>query len=54
MSIAGAAATWTKGREFGPKWYSIALVAIALPLAWLGGKFRTMQLKNGQHIHKVN
>jgi hypothetical protein len=38
LSIVGAAATWNRGPEFGPKWYPLALVAIAIPTAWLGGK----------------
>jgi len=37
LSIAGAAATWDRGPEFGPKWYPIALVVLAIPSAWLGG-----------------
>lgn len=36
-STAGAAATWNAGPEFGPKWYPLALVATALPCAWVGG-----------------
>ncbi len=36
--IVGAVATWDKGPDFGPKWYSIALVVLAVPCAWLGGK----------------
>lgn len=38
MSIAGVLATWNKGPEFGPKWYPLALVVIALPCALIGGK----------------
>lgn len=38
-AIAGTAATWDKGPEFGPKWYPLALVVLALPSVWLGGKF---------------
>lgn len=37
LSSAGAAATWSKGPEFGPHWYTLALVASALPCAWAGG-----------------
>lgn len=37
-SIAGAAATWNAGPEFGPRWYPLALVVIAIPSAWAGGK----------------
>lgn len=40
LSILGVAANWNKGPEFGPKWFSLALVATALPCAWLGGKLR--------------
>ena len=38
LSLAGAAATWNRGPEFGPKWYPLALMLIAIPTAWLGGK----------------
>jgi hypothetical protein len=44
FSIAGAVATWRLGPEFGPKWYPLAVVAIALPCAWAGGKLREVQL----------
>jgi hypothetical protein len=37
-AIAGTVATWNKGPEFGPKWYPLALVALAIPSVWLGGK----------------
>ena len=37
-AIAGTAATWDKGPEFGPKWYPLALVVLAIPCVWLGGK----------------
>ena len=45
ISIAGAAATWNAGPEFGPKWYPLAVIAIALPCAWAGGKLRERQLR---------
>ena len=38
-SIAGAVATWNAGPVYGPKWYPIALVLIALPASWLGGRW---------------
>ncbi len=38
LSLAGTVATWNRGPEFGPKWYPIALMLIAIPTAWLGGK----------------
>ena len=44
LSIAGVVATWNRGPEFGPKWYPLTLVVIALPCAWIGGKLRARQL----------
>lgn len=38
VSIAGAAATWNRG--LGPHWYPVALIIVALPSAWLGGRLR--------------
>ena len=36
--LAGAVATWNGGPEFGPKWFSLGLIAIAMPCAWAGGR----------------
>ena len=44
VSVAGVVFTWNKGAQYGPRWYPIALVILALPAAWLGGKFRVNQL----------
>lgn len=44
LSIVGAVVTWNKGPASGPHWYPLALVATALPCAWLGGRLRVMQL----------
>jgi hypothetical protein len=44
VSILGAAATWSAGPAFGPHWYPVALVVLALPAAWVGGKLRLAQL----------
>ena len=44
VSILGAAVTWNKGPAFGPHWYPLALVVLALPTAWVGGKLRVGQL----------
>ena len=44
VSIVGAAVTWNKGPVFGPHWYSLALIVLAIPQAWAGGKLRLMQL----------
>ncbi len=35
---AGAIATWNGGPAYDPKWYPIALIVLALPGAWAGGK----------------
>jgi hypothetical protein len=43
ISIAGAAVTWNRGPAFGPHWYPVALVVLALPTAWAGGTLRLMQ-----------
>jgi len=45
-SIAGAAATWNHQPSLGPHWYPIALVLLAIPTAWAGGKLRVMQMEN--------
>jgi hypothetical protein len=44
-SSVGAAVTWNKGPAFGPHWYPLALIVLALPQAWVGGKLRTIQLR---------
>ncbi|HZH04003.1 MAG TPA: hypothetical protein VEY30_09475 [Myxococcaceae bacterium] len=41
ISLAGAIATWNAGPEFGPKWYALAVIAIALPTTWLGARLFT-------------
>lgn len=43
--LAGAVAMWDKLDEggLGPKWYAIAVIAIALPGAWVGGKLHAMR-----------
>jgi len=38
LSSLGVVAAWIGGPELGPLWYPLALVAIALPCAWFGGK----------------
>jgi peptidoglycan/LPS O-acetylase OafA/YrhL len=44
LSSAGVVATWSKGPEFGPKWYPLTLVAIALPCSLIGGLLRARQI----------
>jgi hypothetical protein len=42
LATVGAAATWNRG--LGPHWYPVALVVLALPTAWAGGKIRVWQM----------
>ena len=42
VSTAGAIATW--GSVPGPRWYPLALIATAMPIAWAGGKLRVLQM----------
>jgi hypothetical protein len=39
-ALVGVLAFWNRGPEFGPHWYPIALVVLALPSTWLGGQLR--------------
>ena len=39
ISAIGAAVTIGKGPELGPMWYPLALVAVSMPCAWLGGRW---------------
>ncbi|MBI1766050.1 MAG: hypothetical protein HYR56_31990 [Acidobacteria bacterium] len=50
LSAAGAAATWNRGPEFGPHWYPLALIVLALPCAWAGGRLRELQLQRLLHV----
>ena len=43
LGIIGFLATLSQGPELGPKWYSIAVFAMALPCAWLGGKVESIR-----------
>jgi hypothetical protein len=45
LSLGGAVATWNRGPAFGPHWYPVALVVLALPQCWVGGKLRMMQMR---------
>ena len=44
VSTVGAVVTWNRGLAFGPHWYPLALIVLAMPQAWVGGKLRLMQL----------
>jgi hypothetical protein len=41
LGMVGVVMTWNLG--LGPRWYPIALVVLALPQCWLGGKLYVMQ-----------
>ena len=44
VSVLGMAVTWNHTDVYGPHWYPVTLVILALPTAWLGGKIREKQL----------
>lgn len=46
-SLAGAIATWNKMEIYGPHWYALALVVLALPQSWFGGWIRERQTGAG-------
>jgi len=41
LGLVGVVATWNLG--LGPRWYPIALVVLAIPQCWAGGKIHDMQ-----------
>jgi hypothetical protein len=45
LATAGAVATWNNEARFGPHWYPLAIIALAMPCAWLGG---WIELKTGK------
>jgi hypothetical protein len=46
LGLIGLAATWNAG--LGPRWYPVALVVLAIPQCWLGGKLYEMQSAKAQ------
>jgi hypothetical protein len=50
LCLVGAIATWNREPSLGPHWYPLALIATALPCAWLDGKLRERQLREGQAL----
>jgi hypothetical protein len=42
LGTAGSVATWNRG--LGPHWYALAIIALAMPCAWAGGRLRMTQL----------
>jgi peptidoglycan/LPS O-acetylase OafA/YrhL len=43
VSAIGAAVTWNGGPAYGPHWYALALIVIALPCAWAGARLYEQQ-----------
>src|SRR5258706_1436253 len=41
LGLVGVVATWNMG--LGPRWYPVALVVLAIPQCWAGGKVFEMQ-----------
>jgi len=41
LGLVGVVLTWNK--DLGPRWYPVALVVLAIPQCWLGGKFYELQ-----------
>ena len=48
LSTLGVLATMNGGPELGPIWYPLALVAIVLPCAWIGGTLAARQRAGDQ------
>ena len=44
LGLVGVVATWNKG--LGPRWFPIALVVLAIPQCWAGGKI--YELRSGR------
>ena len=44
LGLVGVVATWNL--ELGPRWYPIALVVLAIPQCWVGGKLYEMQSRS--------
>jgi len=45
LGLVGVVATWNLG--LGPRWYPIALVVLAIPQCWAGG--RIYEVQSGKH-----
>ena len=48
VALLGAVLTWNHQPPLGPRWYSVVLIVIALPCAWLGGKLCEQRLHKRQ------
>jgi hypothetical protein len=52
VAVAGAVATWNRGPEFGPKWYALAVAAIALPCSWAGGALLSRRVGRAEGVSR--
>lgn len=52
LSTAGAVVM--ANMNLGPAWYAWSLVAITLPIAWLGGKLREVQIKRSNSLNGIS
>jgi hypothetical protein len=46
IALIGVVATWNRVAEFGPHWYPVSLVVLAMPGAWAGGKLLLTQVRH--------
>jgi hypothetical protein len=46
-SSVGTVVTWNAGPAFGPHWYPLSLVVLALPTAWFGAWLFLLRSKTG-------
>src|SRR5262245_26544293 len=46
FSLMGAVAIWNGGPEYGPKWFSVGLILIAIPCSWAGGRLAERRAAN--------
>ena len=49
VSTAATVVTWNRGPAFGPKWYPLALIAVAMPCAWAGGRIWVWSGRRGSN-----
>ena len=45
MVLATVGAVATRNISLGPHWYALALIVVALPTGWVGGKLREVQMR---------
>jgi hypothetical protein len=45
LCLAATLGTWNRGPAFGPHWYPLSLVAVALPCSWAGARLLEMRAR---------